>query len=223
MTARFVLCLLALATPAGTHAQRSTETIYLELWQQAGEASEPSTEVPRMLLAIGQPTITAPIAGWCELLRLNPRSTALPDALLRGAPYDRFATELVPLLLELLVDDIEMRYALGTERPLGASGLEFPFFELCPLGFGHRETREWTLDVLHLSNHRGDQIAVGLYKGDLPETERSYLEIQLGYPAELADPAGILVLGQGNELDMLLLVESPESAAFDQLRARIVR
>ena len=215
--------LLALAIPLAANAQRPTETIYLELWQPAAETAEPPAEVPRMLIAVGQPTMTAPIAAWCEQLRLHPSPSALPDALLRHAPYDRFATELVPLLLEILIDDIEMRYALGTERPQGASGLAFPFFELCPLGFGRRENDDWALDVLHLSNHRGDEIAVGLYKGALPETERTHLEAQLGYPAELADPAGVLLLGQGKEIDMLLLVESPASTAFDKLRRRIVR
>ena len=223
MIPRLTLCLLALAIPAGANAQRPAETIYLELWQIEAEAAEPSAGVPRMLLAIGQPTITAPIASWCEQLRLHPKPSALSDALLRDAPYDRFATELVPLLLEILIDDIEMRYALGTERPRGASGLGFPFFELCPLGFGRRESRDWALDVLHLSNHRGDEIAIGLYKGALPGTERARLEVQLGYPAKLPDPAGLLLLGQDKEIDMLLLVELPARAAFDELRAQIVR
>jgi hypothetical protein len=123
----------------------------------------------------------------------------------------------------MLIDDIEMRYALGTERPRGATGLEFPFFELCAFGYGRRESAGWTLDVLHVSNHHGDEVAVGLYKGVLPPAERAYLEAQLGYPSELPDPAGLLLMGEGRDIDSLLLVESASRKAFDELRAGILR
>ena len=174
-------------------------------------------------MALGERTVAAPIAAWCDAQRDTAPPSALPEALLRGAPYDRFATGLVPVLLEVLIDDIEMRYALGTMRPEGASGISYPFFELCAFGFGRREGEDWALDVLHLSNHRGDQLAIGLYKGVLSQAERGYLESQLGYSTELPDPAGLLLMGKGLDLDTLLLETSPSGEAFDRLRRRIFR
>lgn len=222
---RFLVAGLMLTAIAG--AQQS-DTLYLELWQVAvveePTEDEPAPEAgPAMFVVIGQPTVSAPVAPWCDGLRQQGAPSVLPDILLRGATYDRFATETVPLLLEVLIDDVEMQYALGTERPAGASGTSFPFFEVCAVGFGSRRQEEWALDVLHVMNHRGDSVALGLYKGVLPEAERSYLASQLGYPPELPDPAGLLLLGGDRDIDMLLLVESSSSAAFDELRSRIVR
>ncbi len=229
-----VACLLAAlgaftapGTGAATAEGEAEPTLYLELL--AAMDSPPAGEEPRekeapsLRIAVGRPTASAPIAGWCELLRRQEASSVLPEVLLRGAEYDRFATDSVPLLVEILIDDVEYRYALGTERPRGATGLEFPFFELCPIGFGRREGPEWAIDVVHLANHRGDNVALGVYKGVLPETERAYLEKQLGHATALPDPAGALLLGQGQKVEALLLAESADGAAFDALRAKIVR
>ena len=209
------------AAAQSSETSQAPETLYLELWQPPpAEGAATTTTGPDMLVAIGQPTVSAPIADWCEGLRRHGESSVLPEALLRGAAYDRFATDTVPLMLEVLIDDVEMRYALGTERP---PGISFPFFEVCAIGFGSREADGWVLDVLHLTNHRGDSMALGVYKGVLTEPERAYLEAQLGYATDLPDPAGLLLLGNDHDLDTLLLVESPSSDAFDALRARIVR
>jgi len=222
-----IAALVALAFVTGIaapSAAQPNETLFLEVWQAPLEGEQAPDEAgPRMLLAVGSPTLSAPVAEWCGQQRLHLEPSILPRALLGDLPYDRFATDSVPLLLEILIDDVELRYALGTERPRGATGLEFPFFELCALGFGVREGVEWALDVLHVSNHRGEEVAVGLYKGTLPPSERAYLESQLGYPSELPDPAGLLLLGQGREIDSLLLIESPNRDAFDRLRSQIVR
>lgn len=211
-------------TPGASEAPEAPETLYLELWQPTPTEDETvPADGPRMFVAVGQPTVSAPIAGWCDGLRRQGEPSVLPEVLLRGAAYDRFATDTVPLMLELLIDDVEMRYLLGTERPPGIPGTSYPFFEVCAIGFGSREADGWVLDVLHLTNHRGDSLALGVYKGVLAEAERAYLESQLGYPADLPDPAGLLVLGSDHDIDTLLLVESASSAAFDALRARIVR
>ncbi len=229
-----VACLLATlgaftapGAGAATAEGEAEPTLYLELLSPmdsppAGEEPR-EKEAPSLRIAVGRPTASAPIAGWCELLRRQEASSVLPEVLLRGAEYDRFATDSVPLLVEILIDDVEYRYALGTERPRGATGLEFPFFELCPIGFGRREGPEWAIDVVHLANHRGDHVALGVYKGVLPETERAYLEKQLGHATALPDPAGALLLGQGQKVEALLLAESADGAAFDALRAKIVR
>ena len=215
------------------------ETLYLELWRPPVESGEPSTETsepgaestrpvepearPAMRLVLDRPSASAPIAEWCEGLRSQPGETLLPQALLRGADYERFATESVPLRLEVLIDDVEMRYALGTERPSGASGTSFPFFELCAVGFGSRPAEGWVLDVVHVRNHRGDSMALGLYKGVVGAAERAYLENQFGYSAELPDPAGLLLIGDASAIDTLLLVESASSADFEALRRQIIR
>lgn len=224
-------CILtALGTGAVTAQEELESTLYLELLQAAEDVgaeppgdNAPAEPAPGLRVAVGRPTASAPIAGWCELLRRQEASSVLPEVLLRGAEYDRFATDSVPLLVEILIDDVEMRYALGTERPRGATGLEFPFFELCPLGFGRREGPEWAIDVVHLANHRGDHMALGIYKGVLSAAERTYLESQLGHASTLPDPAGALLLGEGQEIEALLLAESTDNAAFDKLRHRIVR
>jgi hypothetical protein len=220
----FLAVLAAVAAPA---AGQSEETVYLELWRQpaAADAPEmPMTAAPRMLVAVGRPSSDAvPIARWCQEQRDRGGSPVLPRALLHDAPYDLFTSGAVPVRFEILIDDVEMRYALGSERPAGATGLEFPFFELCALGYGSRSEPEWALDMLHLANHRGDEVAFGLYKGALPIGERAYLESQLGYPTALPDPAGALLLGQGQDVQTLLLVLSTDGSAFDQLRRRIVR
>ncbi len=226
-----VLSLLATLVAGRIHAEEDLEgTIYLELLPAAGDSETPSPdgpppeeEKPGLRVAVGRPTASAPIAGWCELLRRQEASSLLPEVLLRDSEYDRFATDSVPLLVEILIDDVEYRYALGTERPRGATGLEFPFFELCPLGFGRREGPEWAIDVVHLANHRRDHMALGIYKGVLPATERTYLENQLGHTATLPDPAGALLLGQDQKIEALLLAESVDGAAFDKLRSAIVR
>jgi hypothetical protein len=216
--------LLALLAPA---AAADDPTLYLELWQPAPEAAEgepaEAPTAPTMLLAIGQPTVSAQVPGWCVGLRQATSASELAEILLRGAGYDRFATDYVPLRLEILIDDIEMRYALGTERPVGASGIDFPFFQLCPVGFGRREAEGWALDVLHVMNHRGDAIALGIYKGVLAAAERAYLAAELDYPLELPDPAGLIVTGSEREIDILLLVESSDATAFESLRKTIVR
>ncbi|MDH3404439.1 MAG: hypothetical protein OEP45_12530 [Acidobacteriota bacterium] len=232
---RFAAAFALLAAVAGgLDAEAGPEkTIYLELWRPAPEASGQEegarpipgevAEAPALLVAVGRPTAAASIAGWCEQLRRQDPPSVLPDVLLRDGEYGRFATESVPLLVEILVDDVELRYALGTERPRGATGLEFPFFELCPLGFGRRAGPEWAVDVVHLANHRGEHVALGLYKGALPATERASLEAQFGYPSALPDPAGVVILGKGKEVEVLLLRESADAGAFDELRAAIVR
>ncbi len=219
--------LAALLSPAG-----ASEPLYFELWQPEESASEETdpgaddgAEIERsqILLAMDQIDAESPIAEWCRQQRLHLPEETLPLALLREAPYSRFETGIVPLELELLIDDVELRYALGTNRPLGADGLSFPYFELCALGFGRRDGGDWSLDVVHLSNARGQQIVVGVYKGVLPKHERDFLAASLGYDHEQPDPAGILLLGQGEELPAMLLVRSESGEAFDALRRRIVR
>jgi len=212
------------APPEEADSPEALSTLYLELWQPPSAEDENAPAAgPQMLVAVGQPTVSAPIADWCEGLRRQGEASVLPEILLRGALYDRFATDSVPLLLEVLIDDVEMRYALGTERPPGTSGTSFPFFEVCAVGFGTYPANGWQLDVLHVTNHRGDSIALGVYKGVLAATERTYLETQLGYSVDLPDPAALLLLGSGRDIDTLLLVASPSSDAFDALRDRIVR
>jgi hypothetical protein len=218
------LLLLAIAAPG---AAQPPETVYLELWQQPpaeGAPIEPEPGVPQILVAVGPPTSdAAPIARWCQERRQRDVSTVLPRALLRGAPYDLFTSGAVPVRFELVVDDVELRDALGPERPTGASGLEFPFLELCALGYGSRGEPEWAVDMLHLANPRGHEVAFGLYKGELPVSERAYLESQLGYPVDLPDPDGILLLESGTDVQTLLLVVSADGAPFEDLRRRIVR
>jgi hypothetical protein len=219
--------ILLLTAVAATAAAQPLATVHLELWQAppAGEGpDDPHVTAPRLLVAVGQPTSdAAPIARWCQERRDAGGDPVLPRALLRESPYEAFTSGAVPVRFEILVDDVELRYALGTERPLGASGLEFPFFELCPLGYGSHAQPAWAIDMLHFANHRGDEVAFGLYKGALPIGERAWLESQLGYPTALPDPAGVLLLGQGQDVEMLLLVLSIDAAAFEDLRRRIVR
>jgi hypothetical protein len=215
---------LAILAPAGADED---SIVYLELWQPEAEATdgEPAEAptAPSMLLAVDQPTVSAQVPGWCVGLRQATESSVLADILLRGRGYDHFATDSIPLRLEILIDDVEMRYALGTERPPGASGIDFPFFQLCPVGFGSRDEEGWALDVVHVMNHRGDSLALGLYKGILPAAERAYLASEVDYPLALPDPAGLLLMGSGREIDMLLLVAAPDATAFNALRQRIVR
>jgi len=221
-------CATALLLACAATATAEEETLYLEVLQETmteptqGQA-EGEREAPKLLLAVGEQATAAPIAAWCDSQRDTAPPSALPEALLRGADYDRFATGLVPLSVEILIDDVELRYAMGTLRPTGASGLEFPFFELCAFGFGRKQAEDWALDVIHLSNHRGDQLAIGLYKGVLPEVERAFLEEHLGYPLDEPDPAGVLAMGSEFNVETLLLATSPDGEAFERLRRRIIR
>lgn len=209
-----------------TDVSVAQEARYLELWQPPqAETSEPATDkIPQLFAMLGPPSAATSIAGWCELSRRQgAEPSPLTEALLHDADYETFADGSVPLRFEVLIDDVEQRYAYGTERPQGATGLDFPFYELCPLGFGRRSGPDWAVDVVHLANHRGDQIAIGLYKGTLPVGERAFLESQLGYSTALPDPAAALLVGQDQAVDFLLLSNSTDSTQFDTLRGRIVR
>ncbi len=215
---------LALALLPGGLLAEIDSILYFELWQpQAADDEVRELERSQIRLAVGDASAELPIAGWCVRQRETLPAATLPLALLRDAPYDAFETSTVPLKLELLIDDVELRYALGTERPLGADGVSFPYFELCALGFGRRADPAWALEVVHLSNARGQEIVVGLYKGVLPASEREFLAATVGYDLDQPDPAGILVLGQGEEMPAMLLVDSPDGSAFGELRSRIVR
>ncbi len=228
------------ATPRPMAADDDTAR-YFELWQpdlaaeplpdDDGSPSPPpgddALERSQIRLEVAASTIAAEVADWCSEQRTTTDAT-LATALLRQAPYEPFATSRVPLAVELLIDDVELRYALGTVRPDGVDGRSFPFFELCPLGFGRRSfevdsTETGSLEVVHLSNARGQQIVIGLYDGEVAASERAFLAATLGYGLELPDPAGLLVLGQGEELPVLLLVRSPDGDAHRLLRSRIVR
>lgn len=200
-------------------------TTPMERFYEPWTDSPPGTEEARSEILVRIKRLARPevLPRWCLESRRRVGEDKLATALLRGGgDYRPFTGSGVPLELELLIDDLEVRYVMGVPKPPGVEGNRPPFIEICPVGLGARSGEGWSHEVIQFTNRQGAQLAVGFYEGVLPTAEREALETTLGFPTSRPDPAGVLLVGDEEEGQAIILIESQDTDRHLELRSEIL-